>query len=255
MRYSDTGEDLTSRACHLGGARTAFTLIELLVCMFVISVLCSMMMPALGSGRVAARMTACLSNQRQMLLAVTHYANDHGGMLVRSRGYYDTDGNEKIWTYALARYLSAPTGVCLCPERGGGELEPVYSEDWSGRDLINFGINRNLETQLGRADKWLKEDEPSWHMSDCRSPWQTWYFGDSFCGLRGFQCRLGMQVDSQSSFSTRHDGRVQLAFMDGHVEAYDAALLTDDAGITIADNAAGVWWFPYAFPPEWVVPQ
>lgn len=242
------------RASNPGGATPAFTLIELLVCMFVISVLCSMLLPAMGSGRVSARMVRCLSNQRQLLLAATEYANDHGGLLVRSRGYYSY-GNEKIWTYALAPYLSAPAGVSLCPERGAGELEPVYSEDWAGRDRINLGVNRNLETQWGWADKWLKDDAPSWHMGDCRSPWQTWYFGDSYCGLRGFQCRVGMQVDSQSSFSTRHGGRVQLAFMDGHVEAYDAALLTNDAGITIANNAAGVWWFPCQWPPEWVVPK
>jgi len=72
--------------------------------------------------------------------------------------------------------------------------------------------------------------------------------------LRGFHCRLGWQVDGQSSLSTRHGGRVQLGFLDCHAEAVPARLLTDGSGITVADNEAGVWWFPWPCEPGWVVP-
>jgi len=236
------------------GPSEAFTLVELLVAIAVVSILAGLLTPSLTSTRRAALATQCISNQRQILLSAAFYMNGNDDYLVRSRYYRDPDGNEKTWPRALAPYVGGAGAVFLCPEVGPAELPAVFSDDWDGRDLLNVGINRNLETVEGRADKWLKEQDRPRRIGDFSSPSQTWYFADSFCGARGFQCRLGRQIDGQSSFSTRHDGRVQLGFLDGHVKAYAAELLTDAAGITIDDNPAGVWWFPRQCPPEWMVP-
>ncbi len=58
-------------------ARRAFTLIELLVCLAIIAVLTALLLPTLASARDTARSATCLSNQRQLVLAWTTYANDH----------------------------------------------------------------------------------------------------------------------------------------------------------------------------------
>ena len=233
--------------------RRAFTLVELLVCIAIISVLAAILLPAVERARRSATAMHCLSNQRQLVLMSHLYASDNDGHLVLSR-HYDADGRQKLWTHALAPYGGGHADVALCPARGPAEVEAVYSEDWSGRDLLNIGINRNLEALEGRESKWLPPSSGSWRIWTFHSPSDTWYFADSFCGLRGFHCRLGWQVDGQSSFSTRHDGHVQLAFLDGHVEAVPAEKLTDATGITVADNEAGVWWFPRPAQPEWIVP-
>ncbi len=61
--------------------RRGFTLVELLVVVAIISLLLGILLPALGEARRVATLSACLSNARQIALAVAVYANEFDGVV------------------------------------------------------------------------------------------------------------------------------------------------------------------------------
>ncbi len=62
-------------------ARCGFTLVELLVVVAIIGILASLLTPALGRAKAKANDVYCLNNLRQLGLATTVYAGDHGDRL------------------------------------------------------------------------------------------------------------------------------------------------------------------------------
>jgi prepilin-type N-terminal cleavage/methylation domain-containing protein/prepilin-type processing-associated H-X9-DG protein len=58
-----------------------FTLIELLVVIAIIAILAALLLPSLASAKQAGRKAACLSNLRQIGIAVEGYAHDNGGRI------------------------------------------------------------------------------------------------------------------------------------------------------------------------------
>ena len=65
------------RAIRRSIKKYAFTLVELLVVIAIIAILIAILLPALARIREAAQSSACLSNMRQLAMAIHLYANDN----------------------------------------------------------------------------------------------------------------------------------------------------------------------------------
>jgi prepilin-type N-terminal cleavage/methylation domain-containing protein/prepilin-type processing-associated H-X9-DG protein len=107
-------------------ARFAFTLIELLVVIAVIGILAALLLPALSRGRSRAIQTECLSNYKQVGVALHMFCEDHndqlppGGtnsLLLTELPVYGAGGEfPRHLSYYLATYLSLPS-----PDEMGGQ--------------------------------------------------------------------------------------------------------------------------------------
>src|SRR5512133_1841161 len=74
--------ELPSSGRKLSMRRNAFTLIELLVVIAIIAILAAILFPVFAQAREAARATRCLSNTKQLALAVLMYDEDYDEIIV-----------------------------------------------------------------------------------------------------------------------------------------------------------------------------
>ncbi|HEY3378427.1 MAG TPA: prepilin-type N-terminal cleavage/methylation domain-containing protein [Armatimonadota bacterium] len=169
---------LRASARHRG-----FTLIELLVVIAIIAILAAILFPVFGKAREKARQAKCMSNQKQIMLAVTMYTQENEEKLLT------TPAAGTVWTSALG---SIADKVFDCPtsQTRGNSTAPAYAYNKYLLDLAMNDVSTPESTPvIGDAKT----------PNATASPAYTWAIPDT-------------------DLDMRHDGnKVILGFLDGHV--------------------------------------
>lgn len=116
-----------------------FTLIELLVVIAIIAILAAILFPVFAQARENARQAACLSNNKQIALALSMYTTDNDDILPVMWQLYTTGERPGMWQQKLYPYIKS-INVYYCPDSG----VPM-----SGQQLVtdkNWGFSFNNPT-------------------------------------------------------------------------------------------------------------
>ncbi|MEX0886813.1 MAG: DUF1559 domain-containing protein [Phycisphaeraceae bacterium] len=128
---------------------SGFTLIELLVVISIIALLIGILLPALSAARRTARGIQCLSNMRQMGLAMHTFVIDHDGGLPVGRfahGAAEHADEQGSWFHTLEHYAEAEI-MARCPDDRSPHFDvPEPTSDRLRR--VSFGTNYYLSGEM-----------------------------------------------------------------------------------------------------------
>lgn len=219
----------------------AFTLIEVLVVVAIISILIAILIPTLASARHSAIGITCLSNQRQIMIAVGSYAADHdgfipygpveknGGMFNGIDDLYIINGmptsllsdrfGRDVGAGLLLDYLSETPEVLFCP---GSDQEIIAEEQLEkvGSDnAISGYIYRHGSNSLAELNDHIDQGTPmDRHLKLDRLGSNNQ--GDAIGAL--FVDNNFIAPSNESFHRSNHERRfANIAYADGHAEQRD----------------------------------
>lgn len=119
-----------------------FTLIELLVVIAIIAILAAILFPVFAKAREKARQASCLSNEKQIGLAIMQYVQDSDEIYPLAVSTPGGDWNGGQWTMAVMPYVKS-LNVFYCPSDGSAGQQGWWGTKESYAVNGYYGANYN----------------------------------------------------------------------------------------------------------------
>ncbi len=230
--------------------RKGFTLIELLVVIAIIAILAAILFPVFAQARAKARQTMCLSNTKQVGLAMQMYAQDYDETVPAV--FRNVPGaSTSIDSYMVLVPYVKSINLWFCPDRtdtgcggptGPGTINPDgrcigYGYNW-GADIYAGGGLLGPETTAPDGTRYSAGKA----LAALTKPAEVMAFTDTYDTHRytmGVLYILSRYSGGQSNNSLRHGSRFNTIFADGHAKnmKWRGGLF---AGVQVAAMPAGL---------------
>jgi prepilin-type N-terminal cleavage/methylation domain-containing protein/prepilin-type processing-associated H-X9-DG protein len=262
--------------------RRGFTLIELLVVIAIIAILAAILFPVFAQAREKARQTTCVSNEKQIGLAILQYVQDYDEDLPQS-----TDENYVQWYNMIQPYIKNGDLYGGVSYGGGGVFHcPSFPSTTQGQQYgcsDGLFVNNYPGTGTGPQAPWsiavLDSPADKIMVTEKGMNGANWGY-ESFLTLQGWWATSVMtggaydpnkdnssisvkpgydrdltppntQWEGPRTIRYRHQHAASCLFCDGHVKAMTAGSIKWYKNVYIpqvyeANNARAYGWAPQA---------
>jgi len=194
--------------------RNGFTLIELLVVIAIIAILAAILFPVFARAREKARQTSCLSNEKQICLALVMYSSDYDETNAPCDMLDPRDNLYVYWPTLIYPYTKNMQAT-ICPSHEVYDTASWYSQynyNENGQNAVGF----NVSYQMNMITTWN---------------WTQWTDGKSHSGPAGQRVA---QCTSPSETVAIWEGNAPDAWSDSHYWGWEAVPHPDQ--VVIAHN-------------------
>jgi prepilin-type N-terminal cleavage/methylation domain-containing protein/prepilin-type processing-associated H-X9-DG protein len=235
----------------VGPRRTCagFTLIELLVVIAIIAILAAMLLPALSKAREKARQINCVSNLKQVNLAMQMYPQDYNDFVPVA--YYIGASGEIGWDFATSDWWATHRLGIIGTYLDDKVFECPSLQGLKSYDRPFSGYAYNASYLGGGYSVWDGQAQPPAKLGRIQNPSRTVVLADSavwssFSSELICNSYLRSRGDPSYAWSGanthfRHNNMANMAMGDGHVEStkakYNASASSPDLGDLSADDS------------------
>ena len=212
-----------------------FTLIELLVVIAIIAILAAILFPVFIAAKGKAKQAVCLSNTRQLAMALRSYAEDNKGYFMACPySIKDTPGgyqSPRWWVDLLMPYVKNQ-GVFICPSVKPADIPSLgyYQTKYNRKYKFSYAIMNALmywPAGYGGINEYrpVRESQLSVPTKvglivDSKQAFQDWYgiYNYNSRGITLDQLRMCRSKEgTQWSYGLPiHSGGLNVVYADGH---------------------------------------